>query len=124
MALNSQTEKAKRFWRLRCEQMLTHNELMETKESEIALLHAQLAAARTPVEGSIDSCDTVVETAQHDSLNELPIPTSRQPDTSIVQPSRKGKAPLVDLFTGESSNVLWEDWFPTLETDSNVEQLD
>ena len=43
-ALNSQTDNAKRFWRLRCEQIQTHDELMEEKESEIALLHAQLAA--------------------------------------------------------------------------------
>ena len=28
---------------------------------------------------------------------------------------RKGKAPPVDAFTGESPNVLWEDWIPTLE---------
>ena len=95
--------------------MLTYDELMEEKESEIASLRAQLSAARTPVEGPIDSRATVAETAQHDSLNELSIPTSRQPDTSMVQSSRKGKAPPVDLFTGESSDVLWEDWLPTLE---------
>ena len=48
MALSSQTEKAKRFWRLRCEQMLAHDELIEAKENEIVSLHAQLAASRTP----------------------------------------------------------------------------
>ena len=39
-ALNSQTEKAKRFWRLRCEQMLAHDELIEAKEGEIISLRA------------------------------------------------------------------------------------
>ena len=43
------------------------------------------------------------------------MPTKRQLDTSMVQPSQKGKAPLVDLFTGKNSNVLWEDWLPTLK---------
>ena len=54
-ALSSQTEKAKRFWRLRCEQMLTHDELIEAKEDEIALLHAQLVASRTQKARSTDS---------------------------------------------------------------------
>ena len=42
--LQSQTEKAKGFWRMRCEPMLANDELMEAKEIEIASLHAQLAA--------------------------------------------------------------------------------
>ena len=27
----------------------------------------------------------------------------------------KGKAPPVDSFTGESPDVVWEDWIPTLK---------
>ena len=46
-AVRNQTEKAKRFWRMRCEQILEHDELIESKESEIALLRAQLAASRS-----------------------------------------------------------------------------
>ena len=29
--------------------------------------------------------------------------------------SRVGKAPPIDTFTGENSDVLWEDWLPTFE---------
>ena len=38
------------------------------------------------------------------------------PRTQVTEPSRgrKGKAP-VDSFSGESLDVLWEDWIPTLE---------
>ena len=115
MALSSQTEKAKRFWRLRCEQMLAHDVLIEAKENEIVSLQAQLAASRTPKARSTDSRATVFETAWQDSVDEFTVPTSRQLATSTVQPSGKGKAPLVDLFTGESSDVLWEDRLPTLE---------
>ena len=115
VALSSQTEKAKRFWSLRCEQMLVHDELIEAKENEIVSLHAQLAASRTPKARFTDSHATVFETAWQDSVDEFTVPTSRQLVTSTVQPSGKGKAPPVDLFTGESSDVLWEDWLPTLE---------
>ena len=114
-SVRSQTEKAKRFWRLRCEQMLEHDELIESKESEIASLRAQLVASR--------SRPVTVEPVQHDSGNEdaqqdvviETVVSPRQLDTSTVQPARKGKAPPVDLFTGEGSDVLWEDWLPTLE---------
>ena len=43
-ALNKQTEKTKRFWMLRCKQMLKHNEAV--KAMEIASLCVQLAIAR------------------------------------------------------------------------------
>ena len=57
----------------------------------------------------------IVETVQHDGSNELFSQISRHFDTSTVQPSQKGKASPVDLFIGESSDVLWEDWLLTLE---------
>ena len=109
MALSSQTEKAKRFWRLRCEHMLAHDQLIKAKENEIVSLHAQLAAPRPPIARSTDSGATVFETAWQDSVDEFTEPTSRQLATSTVQPSGKGKAPPVDLLTGESSDFLWED---------------
>ena len=52
----------------------------------------------------------IVETVQHDGSNELFSLISKHFDTSTVQPSQNGKASTVDLFTGESSDVLWEDW--------------
>ena len=36
-------------------------------------------------------------------------------ETTGFSHGRKGKAPQVDAFTGESPNVLWEDWIPTFE---------
>ena len=74
MALSSQTEKAKQFWRLRCEQMLAHDELIEAKEDEIVSLHAQIAASRTPKARSTDSRATVFETARQDSVDEFTVP--------------------------------------------------
>ena len=106
-AVRSQTEKAKRFWRLRCEQMLEHDELIESKESEIASLRAQLVASRLrPVAVEPVQHDAGNEVAQQDVVNETAVVSSRQLDTSTVQPAQKGKAPPVDLFTGEGSDVL------------------
>ena len=115
-AVRSQTEKAKRFWRLRCEQMLAHDELIEAKESEIASLRAQLAASRMrDSQAAVEHHDAGNEVAQGDNVIETAVVSSRQQDTSTSQPVRKGKAPPVDLFTDKGSDVLWEDWLPTLE---------
>ena len=45
--VHSQIAKAKRFWRMRCEQMLENDDLVEAKELEIASLWAQLVTVRT-----------------------------------------------------------------------------
>ena len=115
-AVRSQTEKAKRFWRLRCDQMLAHDELIETKESEIASLCTQLVASQTQdSQAAAEHHDAGNKVALQNNATETAVVSSRQLDTSTSQPVRKGKAPPVDLFTGEGSDVLWEDWFPTLE---------
>ena len=57
-----------------------------------------------------------IEAIQLETMNEASdTPTSRHLETSTAHLIRKGKAPPVDIFTGESSDVLWEDWLPTLE---------
>ena len=109
-AVRSQTEKAKRFWRLRCEQLLKHDELIELEESEIASLRAQLVASCSqPTAVESEQHDAGNEAAQQDVMNETAVASQRQLDTSTVQPARKGKPPPVDLFTDEGSDVLWED---------------
>ena len=90
--------------------------MIESKESEIASLCAQLVASRSqPVAVEPVHHDAGNEIAQQDVVNETAAVSPRQQDTSTVQPARKGKAPPVDLFTDEGSDVLWEDWLPTLE---------
>ena len=84
------------------------------KKIEIMSLQAQLSAARTSEDSPMGLADTV-ETVQHDGSNEMFSLISRHFDTSTVQPSQKGKASPVGLFIGESSDVLWKDWLPTLE---------
>jgi len=122
LELQSQTAKAKRFWRMRCEQMLESDELVEAKELEIASLRAQLAAIRTHEEKGALSNVTATEFTNI----VVSTPKSRQRETdsclafpklmenSALSSSRKGKAPPMDLFT-DQSDVLWEDWLPTFE---------
>ena len=43
-----------------------------------------------------------------------PLSGGLQP-TSSSGPTRRGKAPPVESFIGESEEALWEDWLPTLE---------
>ena len=114
-------QRSKRFWKLRCEMMLAHEEMLEEKDDEIALLKTKLDAehsrnikkisnyAPLPVSSSRSSSrSTSRETKDND-----------EQETSQVDHGRqvrgRGKAPPVDPFTGEQPDVLWEDWLPTFE---------
>jgi len=117
--------------------MLEHDELIEAKELELASLRTQLAAARNHGEKasmSEPSTPSGQSRVVHQPLTFTPItsghqqadcslitaPTNCEPasgsqDSTVSIPiGRKGKAPPVDLFTGEN-DVLWEDWLPTFE---------
>jgi len=69
--VRTQTAKAKRFWMMRCEQMLEKDELMEAKELEIASLRAQLAAARTYGDTAI------IATAQEGETTHIAVSTPK-----------------------------------------------
>jgi len=109
-------QKATRFWKLRCEQMLSHKETMEAKDAEIASLREQLAAAQAH---SVTTTTTHTEVEDVDNdvsvLLESPRVSVRRHDAGSVARARRGKAPPVDSFTRESLDILWEDWIPTLE---------
>ena len=101
--LSKEASKAKRFWKLRCDQMLKCEEEMERKDTELALLKARLLT----LEGSRPS----------NVPRPKPQPTSMDPvelGTPLGQ-AHRGKAPPVEPFTGERSDQLWEEWLPTLE---------
>ena len=108
-AVEAEKLKAKRFWRLRCEQMLREEDLLQVKDAEIARLREQLSV---PTARSIDAASTPAANWTRNQTNVID-----DIDTSILQtlPSRRGKAPPVESFTGEESSVHWDDWLPTLE---------
>ena len=114
-------QRSKRFWKLRCELMLEHEELLEKKEDEIALLKEKLntehSKSITKISKSIplsvsssrsSSRSTSRETKDNDEQEANQVDHSRQV-------RGRGKAPPVDPFTGEQPDVLWEDWLSTFE---------
>ena len=72
----------------------------------------QLSVLEIPTVRSIDVASTPVANSTRNPMN-----ISDDRDTSILQtlPSRHGKAPPVESFTGKESSVHWDDWLPTLE---------
>ena len=102
--------KAKRFWRLRCEQMLREEDRLQAKETEIAELREQLNLHETSPRSTsnaraLGTSPTRSTTGGHEC--EMTI----HPTPSV----RRGKAPPVEAFTGDEATVHWDDWLPTLE---------
>ena len=105
-ALAKESQKAKKFWKQKCDLMLRHEDEIDAKDTEIAVLKTRiLAISASRVEQTSDmallpgSGDMVLSTAGY----------------NLGGHTRRGKAPPVEPFTGERPDVLWEDWIPTLE---------
>ena len=113
-ALQKAEQKATRFWKLQCEQMLVHEEEMEAKETEISSLRGQLIVLQ-PTRVTLPSPSVASGTRDSASVHEELLDDSPRRETVGLSHGRKGKAPPVDAFTGESLDVMWEDWIPTLE---------
>ena len=90
----------------------TKEDLLQVKDAEIARLQVQLGVLEIPTARSIDVASTPVANSPRNPMN-----VSDDHDTLILQtlPSRRGKAPPVESFTGEESSVHWDDWLPTPE---------
>ena len=96
-----QTAKAKRFWTQKCEQLLTHETVVEEKDAEIARLQELISnRARTTTAAA-------AETLSEDNVS--------LSETEVVFRGRRGKAPPVDPFKGSDPELRFEDWLPTLE---------
>ena len=99
--LAKEKEKTRQLWQKQCEQHLAHEEEMDEKDAEIEKLKADLEKLSSPGLGppAIEECPT----------------TSAQLDGRSTAPTRVGKAPPVDPYTGKDTEVWWEDWLPTFE---------
>ena len=109
--LAKEKQRVKRHWREKCEQLLAHEESLEEKEAEIALLKARILSltSRTTEVQAIET--PVTDDGVPQELTALsPREISRN-----VTTTRRGKAPPVEPYTGEDPNTLWEDWLPMFE---------
>ena len=114
--LKGEREKSKRMWRMNCEQVKMHDELMMEKESEIERFREQLRLLRkhSPREDSLRSRHQSARkhsplSGEHDAPS-----TEREPvmNTRIV---RQGKAQPIDPFIGENLEVILNDWLMSLQ---------
>ena len=85
-----------------------HEESIEEKEAEIALLKARILSLTSGTnEASNDETPTAVDSIQLES--------SLCAVGSSASTARRGKAPPVEPYTGENPDILWEEWFPMFE---------
>ena len=95
--LEHKKARIKELWRMSCGQVEEFDAMVVTKDDEIAALKAQLAEQKRQRTPSSSDVDTV-------SISER----QRSKD------SRRGRAPPIDIFTGEDPSVRLDDWLPGL----------
>ena len=114
-AVETEKLKSKRFWRLRCEQILEQEDVLQAKDAEIAQLREELTAAKA-LPRPMSATSTPFATPPRTNLTRSVL-EGDEPNSTILAttPARRGKAPPIEPFTGEGPSVHWDDWLPTLE---------
>ena len=121
-------QKYRELWRLNCEQLGEYDSLLAMKEEEIEDLKKRVAEfealglgreRRASVQAPPNS-GTACSTPTHVIVDTGVRTASRvtKPSHSVSEPhpiSRRGKAPPIDPFDGETNGVTFEDWLPTLQ---------
>ena len=113
--LKKEKERFRQAWKLNCEHVAEQDALLTTKEGEIETLQRQLEELRGGVgDHAATESTTSVPTSPH------PPPSSRSSErtTRTDVPSgetRRGKAPPILPFSGESFDMQLDDWLPSLE---------
>ena len=103
------------LWRMSCEQLANHDELMASKEKEVEELKMRLSELEPGSRSAVHACTTPrVETLEPPKPGRT-VTSLRTDATEFVSPavsgmsvpttatSRRGKAPPVDMFSGEAS---------------------
>ena len=105
--------------------MLAHKDVLKERDATMVALRTQVHPAvkmevtREPSAWQLRQTSEATAPATYHPIDVDPIP----PFLRMTEPgqnfntsqARHGKVPPVDPFTGESEEVLWEDWLPTLE---------
>ena len=119
-ALKKMVEEEKsRLKEVNCECLAEHDEVIAAKDAEIKRLKRKLWAcgvgqglqardSGSDQELSVSGLSTPAEVVPVEATPEV---TPEVPRNKI----RRGKAPLVDSYTGEDTAILLDDWLPILE---------
>ena len=97
--LEKEKEKYRRLWSLNCAQLTEFDNAILDKDEEIGHLKARLHCAEEGTRASSPSTPSEGETE-----SSLPTPSTH----------RRGRAPHVEMFSGEDSENTLEDWLPAL----------
>ena len=109
-ALVKEKDKLKGIWRMNCEQLAAYDQEITAKDTEIAQLKSRLAVV--PIGRPLDPiAASFIPTTQRSS------PLPEVSDATVRR--RTDKAPPVDPFTGDNSDIRFEDWLPSLERAAN-----
>ena len=97
--VNQGKVRIKEIWQKSCEELLKHDEELAAKDKEIAALRKGHSAIELQASDSqsVHSEATIASSSGQELRK------------------RAGRAPPIDYFTGESPEVLLEDWVPLLE---------
>ena len=101
--------KAKDLWSVNCAQLAEFDETLLEKEEEITQLRDQLAAAKRA------GARHLAPGGSGGMRSELGEETRSTMSSSVKLPSRRGKAPPVEMFSGEDPEVRLNDWLPSLQ---------
>ena len=114
MAALKEQEKVRyrKLWNLNCAQLIEFHEALSAKEVEVKELQEQ-------VRGSVPGR----------SLPRYPSPTVSSESyvgeaISRGSTQRRGRAPPVEMFSGEDTENTLNDWIPSLKTSCRMEWLD
>ena len=113
-ALDSSKVRIKEIWKLSCGQVTEFDEVLAARDAEISQLKSQLIARRgtraTSSSGTSSIPDTVlVPTVIPDTVS---VPTVT--GSTTTREARRGRAPPINLFSGEDPEIHLDDWLPSL----------
>ena len=104
--LTQERDKYKQLWGLNCLQMAEFQQVLSGKEEELKGLRQKLPQGLTHGGGSRPGSVAL-------SRDEPGPPNSEGKSSSLA--ARRGRAPPVEMFSGEDSETTLEDWLPSLE---------
>ena len=103
--LTQEGDKYKQLWGLNCLQMAEFEQVLSEKEEELKGLRQKLPRELTQGGGSRPGSVA--------SSRDEPRPQSIEGKSSSLT-TRRGRAPPVEMFSGEDSETTLEDWLPSL----------
>ncbi len=101
--VDKEKSRVRELWRTNCECLADYDQLIAQQEAEIRRLRGLLSASSSRADSPVSD----ISTTSHSGEGDAPRVTARR--------SRRGKAPPVDSFTGEDTEVRLDDWLPSLK---------